>query len=315
MPTEITQEERTQYFRAAKDAIAIAVGPHGTPPPILWHYTAGESLLKIINSSTLWATQISCLNDNSEFREADRLFLNAINEYATTNQLNDDEQFFYEFALKNSANDSAPTSWWFVASFSAERDDLSQWRAYGGGEGGYSIGFDTEKLSQLALASHSYLAPVQYDPDIQHDIAKKLARDTFSFFKQGLLNRPGVTREEWLPIFGYAWSQAITWLAPITKNPKFRTEHEWRLVRQLQETDRPKMEYLQRKSMMSRHFPLPISYDENGHKLLPITEIIVGPCRHKQITKVSVCDLLLTKGYPKAVIEKVVVSDVPFQML
>ena len=32
---------------------------------------------------------------------------------------------------------------WFVACFTEDGDDLSQWRGYGGGEGGYLIEFDS----------------------------------------------------------------------------------------------------------------------------------------------------------------------------
>src|SRR5690349_13479332 len=130
MPMTVTDEERNLYFQAVKEAIELAVGQNPTPPPTLWHYTTGNGLLKIVESGTLWATQISCLNDNSEFREASRLFTEAIEKFASTNTLTDDERFLYELAMKDGTTDSAPTSWWFVASFSAERDHLSQWRAY-----------------------------------------------------------------------------------------------------------------------------------------------------------------------------------------
>ena len=40
------------------------------PPPELWHYTTGEGLIKIIESGELWSTQVSCLNDATEYRYA-----------------------------------------------------------------------------------------------------------------------------------------------------------------------------------------------------------------------------------------------------
>src|SRR5579872_4367132 len=45
---------------------------------ILWHYTTGDSLIKIIESGELYATQVSCLNDSTEVRYSAGVLLNAI---------------------------------------------------------------------------------------------------------------------------------------------------------------------------------------------------------------------------------------------
>src|ERR1700730_7305983 len=42
---------------------AFSAGP-------LYHYTTGENLVRIITSQQLWCTQISCLNDTTEFTYA-----------------------------------------------------------------------------------------------------------------------------------------------------------------------------------------------------------------------------------------------------
>ena len=51
---------------------------------------------------------------------------------------------------------------WFVACFSEDNDDLSQWRAYGGGEGGYAIGFNSLHLRKLGN-QFMLLGKVEYD--------------------------------------------------------------------------------------------------------------------------------------------------------
>jgi hypothetical protein len=35
---------------------------------LLWHYTSGQNLIKIVESGRLYSTQVSCLNDSSEMR-------------------------------------------------------------------------------------------------------------------------------------------------------------------------------------------------------------------------------------------------------
>jgi hypothetical protein len=45
---------------------------------VLWHYTTGVGLKAILESGTLFATQVSCLNDSSEIRYAIGMFKKAL---------------------------------------------------------------------------------------------------------------------------------------------------------------------------------------------------------------------------------------------
>src|SRR5215210_6670623 len=38
------------------------------PRTTLWHYASARTFIEIIGSGKVWATQISCLNDHTEFR-------------------------------------------------------------------------------------------------------------------------------------------------------------------------------------------------------------------------------------------------------
>ncbi len=110
------------------------------------------------------------------------------------------------------------------------------------------------------------------------------------------------------------WSNAITYVAPVIKHPKFEAEKEWRLVRQLQEEDLPTLRFQQKQSMLRRHLPLAL-HDQKAEDRLPIVGVRVGPARHKEISKIAVADLLRTKGYLKEVYENVSLSEVPFQAI
>ena len=48
------------------------------PDQIVWHYTDGPGFLGIIQSSRLYATQVSALNDAKETKYASDLFISAI---------------------------------------------------------------------------------------------------------------------------------------------------------------------------------------------------------------------------------------------
>jgi hypothetical protein len=85
--------------------------------------------------------------------------------------------------------------------------------------------------------------------------------------------------------------------AQFIKHPRFSGEREWRLVYHLQDEAISRKRYLQRSSMMTQHVPLRLMMGDDGHPCLPVTGIIVGPSRHKEISKISVNDLMRTYGY------------------
>lgn len=314
MATPVSSIERDEYFKSVFDILQKIGRPL---PSVLWHYTTGTSLIKIIASSEIWATHISCLNDHRELRLSSALLSEALERYAKANALSPDDQVLLDEAVKGLAGDTGHTSWWFVACFSEAKDDLSQWRAYGSGEGGYAIGFNAQELSRICASDKSYIAPVQYDPDIQTSVADEVASQTFTYFRKGRHLRSTEAVDEWVQTFLQAWAAATTFLGPIAKHRAFGGEREWRIVRQLRPDDFPRMKYIQRESMMSRHLPLRIGgpfVGSAGKKLMPIAEIMVGPNRHKEVSRVSVGDLMRTFDYPDDK-RNVTLSEVPFQKI
>jgi len=138
----ITPEEKAVFGRFDADMWKQVFQ---TPPQTLWYYTSAATFARIVKTKSVWSTQISCLNDHSEFRFSVRLVRNAIKQYVR----HDDEhiRFLAQQIYETLENDGADASWFFVFCMSNVRDDLSQWRAYGGGEGGVSIGFDPSKIA------------------------------------------------------------------------------------------------------------------------------------------------------------------------
>jgi hypothetical protein len=65
-------------------------------------------------------------------------------------------------------------------------DDLSQWRAYGGGEGGVAIGFNPPKIVQGDMSTRGYLVPVRYSEQDHKAMASDVAIGTLKFFREGL---------------------------------------------------------------------------------------------------------------------------------
>jgi hypothetical protein len=65
MSDPVTPADRQQYQAFVRRQIDTLAKP---PPTIFWHYTNGEALIKIIQTGTLFSTQIACVNDTTEYR-------------------------------------------------------------------------------------------------------------------------------------------------------------------------------------------------------------------------------------------------------
>ena len=111
------------------------------PPFELYHYTTQTGLIGIFSSNALWASKIHYLNDSTEFELALSLAKEVLFEKLET--MPDDREkikcLLDNIPIIQKVNVC-------VVSLSQKRDLLSQWRAYGGSSGGYSVGFKTSNL-------------------------------------------------------------------------------------------------------------------------------------------------------------------------
>jgi len=191
-----------------------------------------------------------------------------------------------------------------VTCFSSKKDDLSQWRAYsgGGGENGYAVGFHAGGF----FDPRYLVVSVNYDSELHNELARKIAKATLRFFREGL-DRRGGPWESWAREFLVEWDSMLGHVSPMTKDPAFSGEKEYRIIHQLQEVELSQVRFNQKGSLMSRYLPLAFAPPPN---LLPIVEVMVGPGRHKEISRTSVDTLLRQKGYGTG---RVSLSKIPFQ--
>jgi hypothetical protein len=278
-------------------------------PPPLYHYTSGNGLIEIIKSGELWSTQVNCLNDASEF-----LYTMArLQERAKTllaSPQPDDIKFLLETIITELKRPVRGALGWFVACFTEDGDDLSQWRGYGGGEGGYSIEFDSIHLRGMSHQQQVFLGKIEYDEVKQNAFFDDLLKQTISFFLDGIEKQRAPTREDWANDFLACWSWHVALFAPMIKHPKFKEEREWRLLYPFNDEAIPRMRYLQRSSMLTKHVPIRLMMQDEKPRL-PLKSVIVGPCRHVDISKISVGDLLRTYEYAVSVFA----TKIPYQAI
>jgi hypothetical protein len=185
---------------------------------------------------------------------------------------------------------------------------LSQWRAYCGGENGYSIGF---RADGLFGNPHSVVARVNYDGQQHEAVANRTAEATVRFFRNGLEKKCADSPSEWADQFLPVWTELISQLAPLVKDEGFKGEKEYRVIHQLQRNELGQIRFKQKATLLSRHLPLIFPHIAAPRfPMLPITEVKLGPTRHKEITRISVDALLTQMGYGPG---HVSVSEIPFQ--
>jgi hypothetical protein len=131
----ITSEEMQKFNAFIEEQVKFLKVLEFNNQEIIWHYTSGDALLGVVETGTLYATQVSCLNDSTEVRYGVKLLRDAFMNIKTDAM---EEKLLLERIVKVTVEEpAAPTnlpSAWFVTCFSKEKDDLSQWRAYSGGE-------------------------------------------------------------------------------------------------------------------------------------------------------------------------------------
>lgn len=290
---------------------------HRSPPHELHHYTNGNTLLSILEHKQLWATHISCVNDSMELRHAWKVFLEACSERYPSGD-SDSVLLLREFE-KRLPDDPVSESGIFIACFSEADNDLAQWRAYGGdasGEDGYMITFDGPSVLARMGALHVYpkLVKVEYELAEQRSIMRDLADQAFTNFRQwGAYFKGNLSSDDWTADYATLWFGMMAEFAPCLKDPAFKREDEWRLIASYPSGApcRSKLKFKQRSSMISRHLPL-----GNGSDPLPIRRVLVGPSRHKRISRESIEIALKEWGYTSEKLGwqvEVCESDTPVQ--
>lgn len=278
--------------------------------PEMWHYTNADGLINILKSGQIWSTQVSCLNDNLEQKYFGSLVHAAVKVQRAQNA---DPNLTVMLRIADEALAAADFSadGHFVTCFSEVEDDLGQWRGYGGGECGYSIGFRPDGILEALKARPSaLLLPMSYDEQKHSFLVNDVMRMAQTYFLDGLKRGlPDV--EKWAREFLATFAIELDILACVIKHPKFFGEVERRITTLLQTGELKVLEFRQKRTLLARHLPLNLTLAVDGVRRLPITRVYVGPGPSQQVSKISVSDLLVKSGYDGIPVE---VSKVPYRM-
>lgn len=248
-------------------------------PSRLYHYTSQEGLLGILSSKTLWATRIQYLNDSTEFAYTLALLTK---EFDLQLQKPLEKRFTLDPIRK--ALEDLRLIPIYVACFSEKQDDLSQWRGYCPGGGGFSIGFDSNQLVKAARRrTPSFMAPCVYDFYRQSQLVEQLVD---RFIKQSMIE--GVDAKKKV---AWDFTADCVFLACFLKHPSFKDEQEWRIVLQAIAPTDPQLAFRTSRAVLVPYLRFELTEPEAPLDI----HLIVGPNAEMELALESATRLLAAK--------------------
>ncbi|MDH2346489.1 DUF2971 domain-containing protein [Bradyrhizobium sp. SSUT77] len=292
-------------------------------PQTLYHYTDAGGLKGIVESGLLRATHLAFMNDASEYLHAVSLLAREIDQALLSES--DPLRISLLKEVKDPVSLAGPqhVGPYFVSCLSSEENSLNQWRAYGRGEGGYSIGFDLVKLNQDVLGLDGVLAPVIYEPSRQLALVQKLLQWGLSEYQKVAATIPINDRDEHRRDWAHMFLWRATAAAPLIKNPAFVEEREWRII--FRPAWKEQVRLLPRSTGLAPFVELKlgapaaeISSERLKHlgraslpDRLPITKLWSGPGRATDTSLLAGRTLLEQMGYDGVSLEA---SKIPFRV-
>jgi len=274
------------------------------PPEALYHYTSLDGFLGILSTGVLWASKIQYLNDSTEY-----LFTIGLAEELLLERLegefNEKEKNKIKGMLRGIGGISQLNV--CVCSFSEKRDVLSQWRAYGG-RSGVSIGFNSSNLLAQADQQEFIVAQCIYDEEQQKILISQLIDETLSVdfnTSSGYMDPDRPNTYVVLSTDG-GFHLSLAKLAPFIKNNAFHEEKEWRLI-SMGGISVHNMTFRSGSSMIIPSFDFRLGDDKKAY----ISDIIVGPTPHPDLSRSSILSLLAHYDAVRGV--EVSSSEVPYR--
>lgn len=289
----------------------------------IYHYTSADGISGIIDNHEIWMSNTAFMNDTTELK----MLQNAGAIFKDSDFANDTVRHEWRELERRRFNGNRQTDY-YMASFSRKKDLLEQWRAYGN----FCIGFDARKL---AVRKRVFLYGCLYtENDIRRWVSKKEKIDEWKGLGDDKEKRNGTYNLFYVASMKY-------------KNKHFKSEREIRLIAFSHHNwfnkNSPEIYEDELPIHFRRHpvygFPVPyvkffIEHENNDstkrmketekemkerklreegikrRKLLPITEVIVGPMAHQTEAKAACQILLSERGYKNV---RVTESDIPYR--
>ena len=158
---------------------------HRPIPDKLWHYTSIKGFEGIVTSKTMFATDLRFLNDREEFVHAREIADKVVSDAPELGANGFKDRKYLQKAVELSFDSGPlPRIEVFVASFTAEEDQLGQWRGYSHESSGVSLAFDLKSFRPPPeIGTLALFAPCVY----KNSDKGELMRDALHHFKEEVI--------------------------------------------------------------------------------------------------------------------------------
>lgn len=299
------------------------------PPSLIYHYTSSAALISIVGKNELWLSDATYLNDRYEIELGRRLACDRVKAQISA-EPSSEVRDMLEMALSCFDNRTDPQV--YVACFSFEGDDLTQWRAYGGTDAPVAIELEHGPL-MFGYTSEGVLDRVMYDADDQRWVFDQLLDAYADAYREDIAdpipvtrNGPPLTIAEESEIVAGSLYHALWHYIVTCKDPAFASEREVRFIYTAHDYSRGRGS----RSWYPEH-PDPLFRERAGRVIpylsstnlefsnmdrvretakLPIRSVRIGPTVEPALLERGIRSLLDTHGHAGAA---VTVSTSPFR--
>jgi len=291
-------------------------------PKKLWHYTSIEGFYGITTTKQIYATDLRFLNDREEFTHARKLTEELIQEspetgpngYGLREIVRQTIKYLFDPGIGPLRPDYLQ---FFVVSFSAAEDQLSQWRGYSRGSSGASLGFDLSRLRQHEFGLDldrirrstggdfpAFFAPCVYDQSKKKELIRFALHHGIeglsSIYNElpqvkSLLETKSPT-SDYLSVFNEIREKVkdpmrmkrlvdavlrtfidLFQIVALLKNPSFEEEREWRLLISGKQDEAPPYARQFRVGSTTLVPYVAYPFSTEPNAQVPLSDLILGP--------------------------------------
>lgn len=274
---------------------------HRGGPAILYHYTAADGLLGMLQAHQIWATNVRFMNDRSELDYGINLVSRAFEEDELIAKLpRQDKPAFVKIKaiIQLMLDDAEKKTTHFAICFCEKENLLSQWRGYGQSGSGFALGFQTDRLGEFVAEPRPgsnvrpeesvpvILRRVIYDEQAQKEFVRSWIRAIVKSIQfDRSINKPPQTEWPYTQL-GMVVIRLLYECLVCFKHPGFYEEEEWRLIQQgrVGDQDVTRVDFRTRSGRIVSYTPLTFrsaadapAGQRQERNILPIVAITYGP--------------------------------------
>ncbi|MGZ9080520.1 MAG: DUF2971 domain-containing protein [Burkholderiales bacterium] len=275
------------------------------PPELLFHYTTIGGAYGILSSDSLWMTKIRYLNDTSELEIGITTFRNLLEDLIRRPGPADEVELL---GIVKDGLESYIGSNICVSSFCEHGDLLSQWRWYGEGGRGVSIGVSSHVLRDMAQGAINLWQCV-YDVSAHRSLLVALVERLLRTYRAEKEKQGGALSAEHKDAVLAQFFVNFLQLAPIIKNPNFAEEREWRLVTSTVNLDDESYGVSLVGDRIMQRYELKFPRDPDGW-CRAIRTVVVGPTKDPELIGEAIAVLCHKNRFD---CPKIAYSSIPFR--